>query len=332
MNIDHDRGDAPRRLAIHHDRGGMLHGLALVAASLCFATSAMGAGASDAGEDEPPAGTEPDGACKSCGSQNEDNAKFCDQCGKSMAAAPDSDGDDDGDGDGDGDEGPDEAPRDEAPPPPKRAKVGPDAAYAELAGVPAASSLPVIKGGLAGRVNLALHVMSAFELSDPERAVSAFDVAFKDAARLPDLEQKLKAGDARAKLELGKKIVALRIEGYPRTDVLEDVVKDGKRTVRLTQEYRNMSLAALDEKHRRLAARTPARRDTPFEPDPARAADAARNVGAGDRSARLLAAKKSPAAQRMFTNPSNTRTLDEIAEGLVRTEDVDRGITAGGAS
>jgi hypothetical protein len=328
MNVEHDRGDAPRRIVFQRDGMGMRTGLALVSAVICFATADA-----ESGEDAPP--TAPPGrpiptACAKCKVENETDAKFCKGCGASMATKAE----DDDEPDDDDEPSSSRRPGALAQPPRGRvvASVGPDAAYAELAGVATSASVPVIKGGLAARVNLALHVMGAFDLTEPDRAAAAFDVAIQDAARVPGLEAKLKASDERTKLDLGMKIVALGIEGYPRSDVLEDIIEGDKRVgVRLTREYRRMSVSALDEKHRRLRARAPARRETPFEPDPKRAADAAANGGL-DMAARLEAAKKSPAAQRMLAAPNNTRTIEQIAEALVRNDDAARGASAGGAT
>ena len=313
MKIPDDvRGDAPMRLAIHH-RMGMFHDIALISAVVCFATSTMGGARPEEEDEAPPSskrpGLEPDGKCGACGMQNEDDAKFCDQCGKSMAARP----------------SPREPGKEASAQPPKRvAAIGPDAAYAELAGVPSGSSVPVIKGAMAGLTHLSRHVLAAFDLSDPERALAAFDDCFQLAARVPQMEAKLKEQEERAKLELGRKIVALKIDGYPRGDVLQDIVNDdGKRVgVRLAREYRDMSLARMDEKYRRLAARNPQRKATPFEPDE-QTSRAAGSAGGASRASRIEAAKKSPTALRMLNDPNRpaSRSLDDIARALVDNED-----------
>jgi hypothetical protein len=302
---DDVRGDAPMRLAIRH-RVGMHHEIALFPVTVCFATSTMlGTHTEDddaPGSGEPKPGRPIPSACAACKVQNEDDAKFCKGCGASMATRAEDD-DKDGDDDPPSSKDPDSDRDGAAQPPPKlAAKHGPDAAYAELAGVSASASIPAIKAALARKTNALNHIMTALDLTDEDRAVSAFDVIIKENAEIPGLKKQLRQHDRRAKLELGKKIVALGIEGYPRSDVLEDVLVDGKRVVQLTREYREMSLAALDEKHKRLDARAPARRTTPFEPDAARAKEAAAHGGLA-RAGRVEAAKKLPGVLALSRDP-----------------------------
>lgn len=283
-------------------------------------------------EDDAPPSSEPGRKiptkCKYCNVENDKDAKHCKGCGESMATEAEEE-----------DEPPpsSEEPgsrRDSAHPPPAKrvSKVGPDAAYAELAGVPADASVPVIKGGLSGRINLALHVMSALELSDPERAVGAFDVTFKDAARVPQLEARIKEQDNRTKLELGLKIVDLKIEGYPRDEIVKDVIDDkGGRTVRLRSEYRRMSVAELDEKYKRLQKRAPKRKETPFEPSRKNAEEAARNGGKTDAE-RVEAAKSDPTVLKLWRQGETTpERLTALATQFVAAQ-VNNGMHAGGAS
>jgi ClpP class serine protease len=258
-------------------------------------------------EEEEDAGREIPTKCGHCGVENEDNAKFCKGCGKTMATKRMEDEDEeddeeeeraDHDDDDDDDDPPSSKPQHHPPPPERMARA--DAAYEELAGVRAGSSVPVIKGALAGLVGLARHVMTAFELSDPERAGAAFDLAFRDAAKVPDLKRKLRDQERRAKLDLGMKIVDLGIEGYLRDDVLEDVLEGDQRVgVRLNREHREMSFAALDEKYKRLSKRSPKRRGTPFEPDQTRARQAAKNGGRTDAE-RIEDAKQDPIVQKLW--------------------------------
>lgn len=89
MIIERERAMRPRFGVLHE--GMLAFGFGSFEAAnpnVCFATSAMGVRAEGDEEKEPEEepGKEPTGKCRSCSSQNEENAKFCDQCGKSMAA------------------------------------------------------------------------------------------------------------------------------------------------------------------------------------------------------------------------------------------------------
>lgn len=357
-----DRGDAPRHFMALHNRGGMAHAimaLSAIASTICFATSSMtappGARAEDdAAPDSKPAGTEPDGACKACGMANEKDAKFCDQCGASMAAEQKDpeDPDDDPDEDDKADAAPDSTrPGHPAPAAAAHAqaprKMSPTASLAAILGATSESPLALktaaiglrqifdTAAGVTGKTNPAEIVGGLLAVpAKLERGKQARTELGKLRATTDDAERWVLARQLNASGAVKRdKIFA---------DLLDDagqrvLDKGGKPKLRIRSKYAAMDLGVLRGLVTDLEADAPTKRRNPFEPDAAAAADASRearqNGGAGpaDAKARIEAAKKSPAVLRMHGHPNNTRTLEQIAEAWIRNEDAARGASAGGA-
>ncbi len=359
MNIDTiGRESRRRRFGILH--GGMLAILGLdlreeANPNICFATSAMGTRTEeDEEEDAAPPGKEPDGKCKGCGMQNEADAKFCDQCGKTMAAKPMED------------EAPPsskEAPSSKEPssskPGAKAQPPGPERMHAP-AKMSATASLALILGA---EVDSPLGLKTAaiqmrqerdWMLSTLAGLTGQGDVRGAIGAAL-NIPRKLAAGkklaqelatlrataDDKERWELAHRLNATGTVN--RSKVLADVVDEagnrkldaqGKPLVRIRSRYATMDLAVFRGLVTDLEGDAPRKPRNPFEPDQAaaeRAAADARRNGGKSVSVRVEAMKTSPVALRMFRDPSNARPIEEIAAALVRNEDVMNGVDGGAA-
>lgn len=335
MNIDHDRGDAPRRLAIRHDRGGMLHSFGLFAATLCFATPSMSASAEE--DDAPPSskgppsskpapGHEPDGKCAACGMQNEDDAKFCDQCGKSMAARSleDEDDEDEDEDDEDDDKAEESAKPAAHPPPPERmsapAKMSSEATLASILNAsgesPLALKTAAIKlrqvrdtaAGVTGKTDAAeivgglLAVPSKLERGKRAQDKLAATQAKSDAAERLDLVHRLnKTGTVK------------------RSKILADVVSaSGERTgTRIRSKYARMDLGVLRGLVTDLEGDAPKQRRNPFEPSEDLSRETSKTGQHGNAEQRITRAKAHPDVVRMFNRPGNTISIESLAKSFV---------------
>lgn len=223
--------------------------------------------------DEAPAqeGKEPSSACASCASANEPNAKFCDQCGASMAARAVDD---------------EEEPVPESKPMPPGGKAAvarmpaarPNATLAALAGLQDGASMPAIMSALARR-NVAMSALAtATGTTDPAAMVGGLEALVTDARAAGELRAERDTLRRRANAEermslLGK----LQSAGvHARGELFVDVVENGKitgrkpaplwsagpngRTLDNLRNYVALKLANAGP-----SAHTPR---SPFEPDP----------------------------------------------------------------
>jgi hypothetical protein len=246
-------------------------------------------------------GLEPNGICKDCGHQMRAEAKFCDQCGDSMEAAPLEDDSLEGEG-GDGDKPgkKDPAPKSDA------AKTGSIAAVFGLRDN--ASALAIKTAALKLRDSMS-RVMAATFTETADAAVGAVLAHASDVKRLAEVEGENKALRARAshteRMDLLHKLAAANIPGMPRGELLVDVVADdGTKKVQPSKMYREMKLGTLRELSARKLKDAPvARRANPFEPD-AKSAQAASEAGAAqivanDPLVRKIAESSSAPADRI---------------------------------
>lgn len=264
------------------------------------------------------AGTEPTGACASCGMANDDNAKFCDQCGSSMAAPP---LDDD---------------------PPSSKKPGatvtativapkPMSMEASVAGILGASSdsVPAVKTAAIELRRIKDTCAAVFGTTNAGEIVGALCSIPEQltAAKLAVTENAQRAAAA-AKSErwgLAKRLNALGLEGRPRSSIYVDKVDAaGKRVgLSLQPEYAKMDLDVFRGLVATLERSANPKKRTPFEANKA-AAEAKSREASGQlpsgepTQAQIDVAKSWPAVQRMFAAPGNTKSLDDIAKGALK--------------
>lgn len=246
-------------------------------------------------------GTEPSPACAKCGSANEINSKFCDQCGESMAAKPMAA------------EEPAEPPAEEPEPPPAEEAEEPSdpekpsppkppvgkaaapamgpkasASIASMLGLHANASAPAIKSAILPLVALAQHAVKLTGVRDAAEAVGALSALAADAAEVGALRSKLataqSAANARERLDLLKQLAASG--AHPRGELLEDIVEGDRvvgvrpaklwgpgpegRTLANLRGYVRTKLAAPTSTASDLAP-TAAAKPSPYQPDPTRA-------------------------------------------------------------
>lgn len=291
-------------------------------------------------EPESERGTEPSGKCAGCGSQNEENAKFCDQCGGSMAAPKAAE--------------PDEPPPSSKPAPapgkpaekaeepkgPPMAKVAASngRSFNAQVGAREDASLPALKGAALGYVQLANEVMLTLGASTPARGVGAFralvESAGRDAARASAAEshaaEQVAKAEKASRWDLAKRLNALSLDGWPRANIFRDEVDaKGKRTaVGLAPMVASMDLDTLSGMVEGFEKNAKPR--TPFESDRAKAETGAREQAAREGAAppivngkptpeAIKAATKDPAVVRMFNSPGNTHAIERIAEQYLIT-------------
>lgn len=363
--IERERTEAPPRFRILH--GDMLTGFGfdvrqLANPHVCFATSTMGARAEadeDEEDDAAPPGKEPDGKCQHCQMQNEADAKFCDQCGKSMAAKPMEEDEEEDEEPGSSKPAPSskDPASDKAkaahPPAPERmqapAKMSATASLAMILGAEVDSQLGLKTAAIQMRQerDWLKATLAGLTGQDDTRAMigAALNIPGKLAAgkkyakELADLRAK---GDDAERWDLAHRLNATGT--VKRDKILADVIDaagnrvldaKGKPVVRIRSRYATMDLAVLRGLVTDLEGDAPKKRRNPFDPDRDGAEKAAietkRNGGAG-KSARIEAMKGSAVAQRMLRDPSNVRTIEEIAAALVSNEDALNGVQAGGAA
>jgi hypothetical protein len=282
--------------------------------------------------EDTPAGTEPTGACAACGMQNEQDSKFCDQCGASMAA-PQLDSDED-----------------DKPPPSSKEKPGdaravkapkPMSTEASLASILGATSesLPALKTAAIGLRQIRDAAAGVFAKENPREIVGELLVvperlAAGERAAKAAAEQTKKA-DKDERWSLAHRLNKLGLTGRPRSTIFVDNVDaNGKRTATsLQQEYARMDLDVFRGLVAGLEKSAPAARRTPFDADPDRAREAsaeraaAEGVGKGapklvdgaPTKAQIELAKTAPAVLTQFNRPGNRFSLESIAIEHVRT-------------
>ena len=269
-------------------------------------THVAGAGLAVRAEDdaaEKPMGKEPDGVCKACGHQQEEDAKYCDQCGDSMEAAPLEDPDGDGDGDDDKKkDSSDEKPKPAAtPPPPMKETRGAGASFASLLGLRKGASDIAIKTALVRKLQVVDYVGALTGVSDEGEMLGQLRAMSEDAKQSGQLRRSSaelrKRTEASERLDLLKSLAAANLPEYPRGNLLIDEVNEsGVRTsVKPAPLYAETSLATLRGLVKgKLANAAPGApgglaAQSPYvaQPDPAKASAAVFDV-------QLEAAKKHP--------------------------------------
>lgn len=248
--------------------------------------------------DAPPAedaGMQPSPDCAGCGMRNAENAKFCNQCGGSMAAKRTAE------------DPPADAPKAPPPagPPAKPAPPPPDshASIASLAGLESGASTPAIKAALIPFVDLAHEVMRVTESASPRQAAGKFRALADNAAKFGEASAALVAAEKREswgkRMGLVMKLSAANLPGYPRGDLLVDSIDatSGARTVAPAKMYAEMNLDTLEGFVTSKLAGAPERQRAPWEPDPL-AARAITDAGVPD----------APGSAEQFTKMSEHST------------------------
>ncbi|HSM93373.1 MAG TPA: zinc ribbon domain-containing protein [Anaeromyxobacteraceae bacterium] len=236
-------------------------------------------------DDRAEPGGEPDGKCRACGMQNEDDAKFCDQCGASMAAKPLDEEEDD--------EGPpsseppsskepdsDRAQAEGHPPSPERmqapAKMNATATLAAILGAESESHLAIKTAAIKLRqvADTAAGITGKTDHSEIVGALLAVPHKLARGKRAQDELEKVQAkADATERRSLVKRLLAT---GFKRERVVEDVISGGRRVeTRIRTKYATMDLGALRGLVESMEGDAPKRRRNPFDADPKRAQDAA---------------------------------------------------------
>lgn len=246
-------------------------------------------------------GTEPSPACAKCGSANELNAKYCDQCGESMAAkpiaaeeepAPPTEEPEAPEGEAAAEEPAD--PEKPSPPMPAKPKAAPpamgpkaSASIASLLGLHASASAPAIKSAILPLVALAQHAVKLTGVRDASEAVGALSALAADAAEVGALRTKLATAqsqaNARERLDLLKQLAASG--AHPRGELLEDVVEGDRvvgvrparlwgpgpegRTLANLRGYVRTKLASMTSTASDVAP-TAAAKPSPYQPDATR--------------------------------------------------------------
>ena len=288
-------------------------------------------------EDGPPedAGAEPSGKCSSCGCANEMNAKFCDQCGASMAAAPLAE-----EPPPSSEEPGDEPPPSSKPPPPHSASsppMAPGASFAEILGLPADASVPAQKAAAIELRQVRDHAAKLTGQKSASAIIGGLTAIAADAAASGRLRaERDELARHRAKVErwdLAKRLAALGVAGHDRGAIFIDAVNPdgsrkldaaGKPIMKLTPMYAEMKLGTLRglvEGHEKNAPR----RD-PFVADENAAREQAANAkrtGGLTTEARFEAAKKDPAVIKLAAQTG--RPIEKVAAAWIETLDMQNG-------
>lgn len=271
------------------------------------------------------AGNQPKTACAVCGMENRPEAKFCDQCGGTMAAPP-----------------LEEEPKPEDKPKPKTsASAGAPAtrvasqpaslsASAQMDAALASNSLPAIKAA-------GLRLKTEVARVEGNRRAEA-EIAEANASRLA----------AEKQWGLATRLNKLNLAGWPRTDIFRDKIEGDKRTaVGLQPRLSTWDPADLEAYvTRHEAAAKP--KGAPFADQAAAKTDAASRAaaeGIGGNGAPVLgadgeptqaqitAALALPEVQKMIANNGTKLTQAQIAAEHVRTlANLGIPLTFGGAS
>lgn len=254
-----------------------------------------------------PPGKEPDYVCASCGMQNEQDAKYCDQCGASMSAPRMEDEQA-------------EAPAErQQPPPPKRMSNA--AGLAEILGLREGASVPAQKAAAIDLRQVFDHAAALTGQSDPGAVLGALSAMSEDAAasgRLRAERDKIqRKHNADERQRLAHRLVSA---GVARSDVfLDRVSPTGQRLgVTLAPQYAEMRLSTLrgvvEQKERNAPRRNP------FEPD--REASAVVSSGAkegGSKETRIKAAMNHPTVLGFANRPGQTLSLEQLAKSFVES-------------
>ncbi|MGE5714870.1 MAG: S49 family peptidase [Betaproteobacteria bacterium] len=264
-------------------------------------------------------GKEPDHVCASCKMQNEEDAKYCDQCGASMAAKRMDDEEDRADEEDD-----EEDERRAQPPPPKRMSAGAD--LSSILGLREGASIPAQKSAAIDLRWVFDHAASLTGQNSAGGVVGGLSAMADDAAASGRLRKERdkarREADEQERRQLAHRLVKA---GVRRTEVFCDQINDaGERTgpPKLTRQYREMRLDTLRGVVAQKEKNAPRR--NPFEPDKAEAERQSRHAGSGELEARIEAAKRNPTVLRMFHAPGNNHTLDALAKQFVLVQEQQR--------
>ncbi len=277
------------------------------------------------GDDTPEdAGLEPSGVCASCGMGNNDNAKFCNQCGASMAAMP---------LDSEDDEAPPSSKKPGAAAPMAAAKrMSTEASVAAILGA-TSDSLPAVKTRAIDLRQLYDTAAGITGRSEPGAIVGAMLTypARLAAADKAATDKKVEAA-ARAKTErsdYAKRLNALGLDGWPRSMIFDDKIgADDSRKVTLRPVIAQMDLSVLKsmvETYEGANRRENKKRD-PFQPSRANAeaaalaADPRKPPKADAPAANVIAwAKTQPAFAAVRKQTPLAITDEQIARQLAAT-------------
>lgn len=252
-------------------------------------------------EPEQKEGLQPDGICNSCGHQMRNEAKYCDQCGGSMEAAP---------LESEEDEEPKEAAsedpekKDEEPSKPEPAAKFPaakstGASFAALLGLRDGASDLAIKTALVRKLQVVDYAATLTGSDREDRMLGQLRAMSEDAKESGRLRASLtkvrQRAEGRERLDLLKSLVAANLPDYPRGNLLVDEIGGNGRVVGIVPApaYAEIKIETLRGLVRgKLANAAPAARAskspfTPAEPDPVRAKSATQNH-------RIEQAKKNP--------------------------------------
>lgn len=269
-------------------------------------------------EDKPEdVGTEPSGKCSGCGMANDENAKFCDQCGASMAAPRV--GDDDEDPPPSSKPKPGEAARVMAP-----KAMSTEASLAAILGA-TSESLPALKTAAIGLRQISDTAAGVTGKTRPREIVGALLAVPEQLAEgkraAADLATRAKAEEKKERWDLAHRLNKLGLAGRSRSSIFLDEV-DGKtgarKAVKLQPEYARMDLDVFRGIVTSHEANAPAVKRTPFEAS-REAAEAAAKEAQGipngkPTAAQIERAKSEPAVLRMFNHPNNKFPIERIAE------------------
>lgn len=230
-------------------------------------------GGDDDGEQEAE-GEEPSTACSSCKMANEPNAKFCDQCGASMAAVVASE-----DGEEDGPPSSKPSPKPGATARAPRTPV----TLASLAGLRPGASTPAIISALAPRVAVFDHAAKLAGTSNPMQVIGSLSALAEDAKRGVEAENNLRIEQKKAakaeRWQLCKQLTSAMVPGYERGRVFLDLVDDnGKKSTALAPQFGEMKLDTLRGLVKTLTADRAAPRD-PWQPNIGNAKAASQGAG-----------------------------------------------------
>lgn len=271
-------------------------------------------------------GSEPNGVCNACGMQNEADAKYCDQCGKSMAAERKA-----------------EEEEEEASPPSSKPLPGPERMQAPAKMSETASLASILGAPSDTPLALKTAAISLRQIRDTAAGVTAKTKPGEIVGELLSMPSRLEQADRAAEAErkraietektvrwdLAKRLNRLSLQGWPRSNIyVDEVSTEGKRTaVKLAPMVQSMSIDVL--RGMVEGFEKSAKKPDPFQPSresaEADAKDREADAGIGGpagvprlpngepTAAQIERAKKLPAVLRIHQKPGNTFSLDAIA-------------------
>lgn len=267
--------------------------------------------------DDPEPGKEPDGVCKVCGHQNEMDSKYCDQCGKSMAAQPLPEPEEEEDEPEKEEEGgePEKEEKRMAPPPPQK-EIG--ASFAGLLGLRDGASELAIKTALVRKLQVVDYVAAITGTDVEDRMLGQLRAVAEDARESGKLRRQLgkvrTQAEARERMDLLKSLVAANLPDYPRGNLLIDEVGENGRIVETkpAPAYAEMKIETLRGLVKgKLANAAPRSRvmKSPFEPSAESAQKIADQITVEEAS-------KNPVVQKVARNGVDPK----VAAGIFARE------------